>query len=582
MRGDPRTPDELHDVLRRRGDLRVDEYDTRSCRPSAARAPGGARPHRWRGAPDRGRGCRPLPRRARRDAAVRAAGGRSSRAGEEPLQLAGRPLRALPRPVHDRARRTSGSAATSSPSCARSSARRSSSAASCGRAAPSASGATPTSSAGCAARRSPRCARRSSRPSRRRSGASCRAGTASTARATLREALVPLQALSLPVALWESEVLPRRVPGYRPGAARPALRDRRGRLGRRRARPGRALLPRGRRGARPARRRRRARGRGARPDPRRARRRAPSSGSTCSPTTGLEAEAALPALWDLVWAGEVTNDAWQPLRAGRRYGVPEAGAAAAPLLAPRARPAITATQGRWSLAERLFAGDARPPRARRAAARAAGDRHARRRPRRGDRRRLRRGLRRAEGARDARPLPPRLLRRGPRRRAVRARRRGRAAARAAAAGGRGGGAARARRRRPGAALRRGACRGRSGPERRAARVAGAYVVLLGGRPALFVERGGRSLVPLRDPGRGVAAGRARRARRPRAPVQAQAPRGRALRRRAGRRERVRCRCSSRPASSPARAGPSCGRSGEVPLWHVGLARPARPVGTTAI
>jgi ATP-dependent Lhr-like helicase len=34
---------------------------------------------------------------------------------------------------------------------------------------------------------------------------------------------------------------------------------------------------------------------------------------------------------------------------------------------------------------------------------------------------------------------------------------------------------------------------------RAARVAGAYVVLLGGEPALFVERSGRSLVPLRDP-----------------------------------------------------------------------------------
>src|SRR5207244_11550200 len=33
----------------------------------------------------------------------------------------------------------------------------------------------------------------------------------------------------------------------------------------------------------------------------------------------------------------------------------------------------------------------------------------------------------------------------------------------------------------------------------AARVAGAQVVLLGGEPALFVERGGRSLVPLRDP-----------------------------------------------------------------------------------
>ena len=35
-------------------------------------------------------------------------------------------------------------------------------------------------------------------------------------RASLREALVPLQALPLPAALWESEVLPRRVPGYRP------------------------------------------------------------------------------------------------------------------------------------------------------------------------------------------------------------------------------------------------------------------------------------------------------------------------------------------------------------------------------
>jgi ATP-dependent Lhr-like helicase len=37
---------------------------------------------------------------------------------------------------------------------------------------------------------------------------------------------------------------------------------------------------------------------------------------------------------------------------------------------------------------------------------------------------------------------------------------------------------------------------------RAARVAGAHVVLLGGEPALFVERGGRSLVPLREPEEG--------------------------------------------------------------------------------
>jgi ATP-dependent Lhr-like helicase len=34
---------------------------------------------------------------------------------------------------------------------------------------------------------------------------------------------------------------------------------------------------------------------------------------------------------------------------------------------------------------------------------------------------------------------------------------------------------------------------------RAARVAGAHVVLLGGEAALYVERGGRSLVPLREP-----------------------------------------------------------------------------------
>ena len=35
-------------------------------------------------------------------------------------------------------------------------------------------------------------------------------------RATLREALIPLQGLALPVSLWESEVLRRRVPAYRP------------------------------------------------------------------------------------------------------------------------------------------------------------------------------------------------------------------------------------------------------------------------------------------------------------------------------------------------------------------------------
>src|ERR671937_881397 len=35
-------------------------------------------------------------------------------------------------------------------------------------------------------------------------------------RASLREAIIPLQGLALPVSLWESDVLPRRVPQYRP------------------------------------------------------------------------------------------------------------------------------------------------------------------------------------------------------------------------------------------------------------------------------------------------------------------------------------------------------------------------------
>jgi ATP-dependent Lhr-like helicase len=71
--------------------------------------------------------------------------------------------------------------------------------------------------------------------------------------------------------------------------------------------------------------------------------------------TGLEAEAVLPALWELVWAGEVTNDAWTPLRAGRRYGVPRAASRHRRFSRRRAG-GTTATQGRWSLTEKLFAG----------------------------------------------------------------------------------------------------------------------------------------------------------------------------------------------------------------------------------
>ena len=89
-------------------------------------------------------------------------------------------------------------------------------------------------------------------------------------RASLREALVPLQGLALPVALWESgrpASARARLPAR---AARRALRLGRGGLGRRGPRPRRALLPRGRARARAA-----ARGRPAgEGDPRTAPRRA--------------------------------------------------------------------------------------------------------------------------------------------------------------------------------------------------------------------------------------------------------------------------------------------------------------------
>src|SRR5436305_8179987 len=173
-------------------------------------------------------------------------------------------------------------------------------------------------------------------------------------RATLREALVPLQALPLPVSLWESEVLPRRVPGYRPehldalcatgevvwvgaGMDRVAVyfREDAAALGQV----------------------------GALPKPegevhekiRDALAKSALFWFDLLAETGLADGEALPALWDLVWSGEVTNDAWTPLRAGRRYGVPKPERR--PRRFSRARSSgITATQGRWSRTGRLFAG----------------------------------------------------------------------------------------------------------------------------------------------------------------------------------------------------------------------------------
>ncbi len=316
-------------------------------------------------------------------------------------------------------------------------------------------------------------------------------------RASLREALVPLQSLALPVALWETEVLPRRVPEYRPeqldqlcasgelvwvgaGLDRVAVffRDDAPLLGR----PAAAPAPEG--------------------EGSDAIRAALTAGAFfwdgLLGATGLDAETALPALWDLVWSGEVTNDSWAPLRAERRYQPPRPDRRARRFSRSRAhRP--TATQGRWSLAAQLFAGG-EPDR--RALAELLLERHGI----------VTRDSVRAEGIPGGYGAVYGELRAletlGSCRRGYFVE--GLGGAQFAL----GGAVERLRELRPreddepeplvlaaadpaqpyGAVI--------PWPKRagaRAARVAGAHVVLLGGEPALFVERGGRSLVPLRDP-----------------------------------------------------------------------------------
>ena len=254
----------------------------------------------------------------------------------------------------------------------------------------------------------------------------------------------------------------------------------------------------------------------------------------------------------------MTNDAWQPLRAGRRYGTPKPERRPRRFSRTRATGA-TATQGRWSLAERLFADDP-------------------------DRRALaellleRQGIVTRDGVRgegiaggygavygELRALETLgLCRRGYFVEGL-----------GGAQFALGGAVERLRELRPredeepeplvlaaadpaqpyGAVL--------PWPKRagaRAARVAGAHVVLLGGR-GRALRRARREVDGAAAGSRsGVAAGRARRAGRPRAPVR----RGSAWRSSAStasRWPRARpCRSSSRRASSPGRGAPCCGRS----------------------
>ncbi|HVH00844.1 MAG TPA: helicase-related protein [Miltoncostaeaceae bacterium] len=91
---------------------------------------------------------------------------------------------------------------------------------------------------------------------------------------------------------------------------------------------------------------------------------------------GAAREEVFGALWGLVWAGEVTNDLWLPLRAPRRLPpVRRPSAAGRRRLGGAARGAPSAVAGRWSLSGGLFRGA--PPEAerRRALAELMVERH---------------------------------------------------------------------------------------------------------------------------------------------------------------------------------------------------------------
>ena len=101
LRGSPRSPDELHDLLLRRGDVALGEYQEELATPLVRGAPGGKGESGRRGAPDCSRGRGPLPRRAGLDASLGPSGCLpGSRRGAP--SLPSRPLRTRSWPFHER------------------------------------------------------------------------------------------------------------------------------------------------------------------------------------------------------------------------------------------------------------------------------------------------------------------------------------------------------------------------------------------------------------------------------------------------------------------------------------------------
>jgi ATP-dependent Lhr-like helicase len=96
---------------------------------------------------------------------------------------------------------------------------------------------------------------------------------------------------------------------------------------------------------------------------------------------GIPSEELQEGLWDLVWAGEVTNDAFAPLRSpkltppGWSQRARSERAAARRRFGSRRTGSVPAVQGRWSMADRLFAGGADPGSQRRAQAELLLERH---------------------------------------------------------------------------------------------------------------------------------------------------------------------------------------------------------------
>ena len=174
---------------------------------------------------------------------------------------------------------------------------------------------------------------------------------------------------------------------------------------------------------------------------RRAARRSSGRSRPARPAPPRTEREVLDALWDLVWAGEVTNDTFAPLRA-LRWKRPAARTSARGRVGRLTSLGPPEAAGRWSLVGSGLWDAAGPPLEPDRAAPSARARAARpargARPRvgdgRGPRGRLLRGLPDAPRPRGGGPDPARLLRRRARRRAVRARRRPRAAARRPRAG----------------------------------------------------------------------------------------------------------------------------------------------------